>query len=160
MAKTKKISNEKTTVSVKEAVNAYSLLMPTEEMRMPPFNITQLKKEDMFAVLYATEALKPHAEKFNGFMRDVRKRLEPENWKDVLERRERLDSLPEDEKEETVKAISEYNKAVDECIEDELGKNVELDSYRHISDDSFATLVNGNSHLGLAAVMLLRKILA
>lgn len=150
------------TIKVGDAVKAYNTLTLEASENKPCFCILDLKNEDMFKVLYASDALKPIAEAFNGFTKDALKRLRPEGYDKIEEKQQRFDDLTDEEKIEVNKAVGEYNRKFSECINGEAEREVEVRAYQHLSKEVFADLMKSNKELklGISTIRLLQDVLA
>ncbi|MDE6022323.1 MAG: hypothetical protein K2G13_02360 [Muribaculaceae bacterium] len=149
----KEKKEKKTTVKVKikvdKIVAAYDLLNTRSNKRsgVIGFKLSGLDTKDMFKVINIIRVLKPIAEAFHDFQRDAGERLKPDNWDEILEKKERMDKLPPAEQAEVDNAIAEFNKKGAECVQAELDKEVELEPYEHLGKDAFGILVKDNGHL-------------
>lgn len=147
---TKKDESKKTvTIKVGDAVSVYNT--------MKGLNIRSLKKEDMFSVLRAANALKPVAESFSGFLKDAQDRLKPEGFDRIVEKSRNFDALPDDEKKEVNKAAQAYQKDVDDCVKTELDKETEVAQFARLSEDAIAGIASSND-LDVASIMLLQEV--
>lgn len=141
----------KTTIKVSDAVRAYNALKD--------LGIVKLKKEDMFAVLRAANAIKPVAKAFEDFVKDVQERLRPEGFSEITEKAQKFDSLTPEEQAEVNNVIGEYQKSVNECVIEEQEKEKEVDAYRRLNEDAFGDLIQSNEKLTVDDILLLQKIL-
>lgn len=118
------------------------------------------KKEDMFIILNAANALKPVAKAFDDFVEDVQKRLKPEGFDAIQEKSQRFDKLSDDEKREVNKVLQAYQKDVNDCVKDDLQKEVLASEFKHLSEASFVELIKMNKTLELQTLMVLQTIIA
>lgn len=86
-----------------------------------------LDKEVAFAVLRASNALRGTAKDFEEFISDARERLKPEGFDDRVAEGQRFDSLPEERRKALNKFFECYEQNVQECVAEELKKEVTLD---------------------------------
>lgn len=132
--KAEKVAKKKMKTS--EAVSLYNILKGLK--------IGKLPKEGQFKVLRAAKAFKPGAAAFEDFLSDVRERLKPEGFDEVIEKSQRFKELPEDEKAAVNDAIGKYNKNVEECVKTELDKEIEVDPVEPLGEDSLSILAEVN----------------
>lgn len=152
MAKRTDTTKTKITIKTDVAVKAYNTVKG--------LNIMKLKKEDMFNVLRAANALKPIVTAFEDFVKDAQERLKPENFDELQQKAKDFDSLPAEEKAAVNKAFEEYNKNVNECVSSELEKEKEIEDYTHLSQDTLGEIVVSNDKLTVETILLLQTVLA
>lgn len=134
-----------------EVVGVYNVLKSLK--------ISKLKKEDQFAVIRAARALKPVATAFDDFIKDAQERLRPVGFDAVDEKRGRFEHLTAAEKEEVTAAVHSYNKDVNDCVQTEADREVEVGDFTRVSDDVIAGLVAGNEGLDIETVMILQDVI-
>lgn len=157
-----KKKNQNETINTGKAVRAYKLLTAATTDQKEGFKLSaELETQDIFRVLRIANALKPIATAFIDFQKDAQEKLKPENWdKEVVPKLQKFSELTEEEKIAVNSAIIDYNGKVSECVSTEVEKDKPIDSYEHVSEDSFAKLVKANQHLlDLNDVVLLQEIL-
>jgi len=144
-------TKETTTVKVSDAVAVYNTLASLK--------VTKLKKEDMFLVLRAANALKPVATAFEGFVKDAQERLKPEGWDAITEKNNKFKELSDTEKAEVNKAIAAYNKDVTDCVQTELDREAKINSFTHLGEEAIGDIVAANDSLDVAAIMRLQSVI-
>ena len=154
------METEKVTVKADKIVAAYQILTSPKTQEKPGIVISSLDTSDIFKVVRATNAFKAVAVAFEDFRRDAAERLRPENWDEIVEKANRFKELSDEDKIAVNKAISDYNRQIDECVASELEKDKEIDAYEHLSEDALGTLIKSNGHvLDVPAILLLNEIL-
>lgn len=148
----KENKTQNTIIKVSDAVRAYNTLKD--------LNIMKLKKEDMFTVLKAANALKPVTKAFEDFAKDVQERLKPEGFAEITEKAQKFDTLSDDEKREVNKIYADYNKTVNDCLIEEQEKEKEVEQYKHLSQDALGELIASNDKLTVETILLLQTVLA
>lgn len=142
--------NGKKTMRVGDIVNAYNVLKTLK--------IAKLPREDQFAVLRASRALKPVATAFDDFVNDARERLKPEDFDSIVEKSQRFDSLPEEEKVRVNMAARAYQNDVDECVREEYEKAVDVDAFDSLSEEAISGIATGNDTLDVQTLLLLESL--
>lgn len=145
------MEKEVKTMKTSEIVGVYNVLKSLK--------ISKLKKEDQFAVIRAARALKPVATAFDDFIKDAQERLRPAGFDAVDEKRGRFEQLTAAEKEEVTAAVHSYNKDVNDCVQTEADREVEVGDFTRVSDDVIAGLVAGNEGLDIETVMILQDVI-
>lgn len=145
------MEKEVKTMKTSEVVGVYNVLKSLK--------ISKLKKEDQFAVIRAARALKPVATAFDDFIKDAQERLRPVGFDAVDEKRGRFEHLTAAEKEEVTAAVHSYNKDVNDCVQTEADREVEVGDFTRVSDDVIAGLVAGNEGLDIETVMILQDVI-
>lgn len=145
------MEKEVKTMKTSEVVGVYNVLKSLK--------ISKLKKEDQFAVIRAARALKPVATAFDDFIKDAQERLRPVGFDAVDEKRGRFEQLTAAEKEEVTAAVHSYNKDVNDCVQTEADREVEVGDFTRVSDDVIAGLVAGNEDLDIETVMILQDVI-
>lgn len=121
--------------------------------------ISKLKKEDQFTVIRAARALKPVATAFNDFIKDAQEKLRPGGFDAIEEKRAHFEQLTAAEKEEVAAAVNAYNKDINDCVQSEADREVDIDSFTRVSDDVISCLVTENTDLDIETVMLLQDVI-
>lgn len=110
--------------------------------------------------------LKPEADAFTAFRETAVNKLTEEHpdFNERLQKaqdyekavKEKATELPmtEQEYKDFVKEVTEFNKAVDSTIKEELEKEVDV-KYDRLSDEGFAGLCDSNDFTGEQAIMLM-----
>lgn len=119
--------------------------------------LTKMANADKFAVINAMRVFRPVAEAFDKFKADAREKLKPENFEAMQEQAKRYDELTEAERVDFTVAYNDYERAVKECVTDELRKEVEVD-YQTISEEAFGALLDSND-FNLVTTMALQDAL-
>lgn len=138
----------KRTIKVKDAVRVYNVVKAMK--------LTDVKKDDRIAVLKVTRALKAVAGPFDDFVRDAQERLRPEGFDEVLEKARRWDGLTPEEKEAVNAAITGYNKELEECVNPEGEKEVEIEGFEPLSDDTLAAIPSSNADIDADTLLLIQ----
>lgn len=126
------------------AVAAYRLLNTAKTTRLEP--------ADHILVIRALRPLKKVATEWDDFTQEAVKRLRPEGYDATERKMTELRALPAAEQEEAVrtdeaqaaiKAERDYSKAIEDCLKDELAKEVELD-LAPLGDETLGRLLASN----------------
>lgn len=112
-------------------------------LSQPSTKFTKMANADKFAVIKAMRVFRPVAEAFDKFKADAREKLKPENFEVMQEQAKRYDELTEAERVDFTVAYNDYERAVNDCVTDELRKEVEVD-YQTISEEAFGALLESN----------------
>ena len=110
--------------------------------------LTKLEDSDKYKVIKILRKLKPVAESFEVYKEDALKRLQPENWEEILPKYSQLRSgnageLTEEEIKEVSIAVFNYDRKVNECIAEELALEVDIDMPM-LSEAAFEKLLASN----------------
>lgn len=144
------MAEKKKTIKTADAVSVYNVLKG--------LHISKLVKEDQFAVLRAARALKPIAVAFEDFVKDAQGRLKPENFAKMEERRERFETLSDDEKRELNRFYLSYQKDVDDCVRPELESEKEIDVFSPLSEEALSGIASANENLDVQTLMLIEDV--
>ena len=93
--------------------------------------VTKLEESEVVKVVKARKAMRPFAEEYDAFLKDVQEKFKPENFDEI----QKWKDLSDEEKIATNKALAEYQKKVNDAVEAELDKDVEV-SVEKLSESS------------------------
>ena len=124
-----------------EIVSTYKLLSDAK--------LTKMESGDKFKVIKIMRAMKPIAEEWDSFLKTVDEKLKKENHDSIIEKAQKWQqegdktSLTNEEKIEINKYLFEFQNEKEECIREELDKEVSLD-FEKLNESSFEKLVDSN----------------
>lgn len=108
--------------------------------------LTKLDDDDKFRVIKACRTMKPIVDELKEFGVDARKKLADENHDkmvDVFNDWRKDMQEPTDEQKSAIEYVNEYTKKVNECLSDELNKDVES-TWEKLSEDGLKKFVASN----------------
>lgn len=132
--------------TIKQVVEAYKLLGEAK--------VTKLEDGEVVKVVKARKAMRPIADEYESFLKDVQEKFKSENWDDVQKKVQQWQqegektTLTEAERIEVNKALVDYSKKVDSAIKDELAKEVELNVEKLKEDSATKMLVENSWEVG------------
>ena len=141
--------------TTEKAVIAFNILYGDAHRggKNPGVKLGKMKDGDKFNMMKVMKELKPVATDYFDFMKDSSERLRPEGFEEIQTKLQSEEELTPDEK----KVWEEYNKKVQQCVEDELKKEVEF-TFQPLSEEGFKGLLSSND-LTLAEIMAIGEIL-
>lgn len=128
-------------MKLKQIVAAYKVLGEAK--------VTKLDEKEVIKVVKARKAMRPHADEYEAFLKDVQEKFKPENWDDVQSKVQKWQqegestTLTEAERTQVNKVLIEYQKKVETAVKEELEKEVEL-SIDKLSEESATKLLVEN----------------
>lgn len=111
--------------------------------------VQKLDEKEVIKVVKARKAMRPHADEYEAFLKDVQEKFKPENWDEVQTKVQKWQqegentTLSETERAEINKALIDYQKKVETTVKEELEKEVEL-SIDKLSEESATKLLVEN----------------
>ena len=135
----------KKTIKTRQAVTAYNVAKNLK--------LGKVERDDVFALLRATNALKSSATGYEDFVKDTQERLKPEDFDKIAAKYQAKEEL-------TAKgqaAVEKYNKDVTDCVEAELEKTVEIE-FEPLREDGLYALAAANEGLTVEAVALMQEV--
>lgn len=107
--------------------------------------LTKLEDSDKFVVIKACKVMKPIVEDLQGFEQDVKKKLAADDHDKMVEvfnewRKELKE--PTEEQKKAIEYVTDYTNKVNECLSEELNKEVE--EWEKLSEDSLKKFVASN----------------
>lgn len=107
--------------------------------------LTKLEDSDKFVVIKACKVMKPIVEDLQGFEQDVKKKLVADDHDKIVEvfnewRKELKE--PTEEQKKAIEYVTDYTNKVNECLSEELNKEVE--EWEKLSEDSLKKFVASN----------------
>lgn len=127
--------------TVKQIVAAYNALGDAK--------LTKLDDAEKSKVVKARKAMRPIADEYEAFLKDVQEKFKPENWDEIQEKIQQWQkegektTLTEEERIELNKAIIGYQNGVDKAVKEELEKEVEL-NFDKLSEDSDVKIMSAS----------------
>lgn len=88
--------------------------------------VTKLSDADVVKIVKARKAMRPIADDFKAFLKDLEEKFKPEDWDKVQEKMQKWSELSKEEKLACDKVIIAYQKKLDEALIEEQEKDVEL----------------------------------
>lgn len=128
-------------MKLKQIVAAYKVLGEAK--------VTKLDEKEVIKVVKARKAMRPHADEYEAFLKDVQEKFKPENWDDVQSKVQKWQqegestTLTEAERTQVNKVLIEYQKKVETAVKEELEKELEL-SIDKLSEESATKLLVEN----------------
>lgn len=101
--------------------------------------ISKMEDTEKFALIKAVKHLKKVGTDFDDFLKDAQERLKPEDFDKIAAKYQSKDELTADE----TAALNKYNKDVNECVQGELDKEVELD-FEPLSEEALGRFIASN----------------
>lgn len=111
---------------------------------------TSLEMKEIIKIVKARKAMRPYAEEFESFLKDVQEKFKPENWDEVQVKVQQWQqegektTLTENEREEVSITAIAYKKSIDEALREELEKEVDL-NFERLDEETGAKLISGNA---------------
>ena len=103
--------------------------------------LTKLADADKYTVIKILRKLRPTAEKFEEDKKEAQEKLKPENWDEIVEKANLL--RKENNSNRLTADEVEYFVKVNECLGEELEKEVEID-IPTINEEAFEKLMASN----------------
>lgn len=121
-----------------DILNAYGLVNEAK--------LTKLDDIAKFKVIKACKVMRPIVEDFQGFEQDAKKKLAADDHDKMVEvfnewRKELKE--PNDEQKEAIKYVNKYTNNVNECLYEELNKDVEA-TWEKLSEEGLKKFVASN----------------
>lgn len=132
--------------TVKQIVEAYKLLGEAK--------VTKLEDGEVVKVVKARKAMRPIADDYESFLKDVQEKFKPEHWDEIQKKVQQWQqegektTLTEAERIEINKVLVEYSKKVDSAIKEELAKEVEVNIEKLKEDSATKMLVENGWEVG------------
>lgn len=126
--------------------------------------ITKMEDADKFTTIKAMKVLVPIANEYDGFLTLTRDKLKPENFDEMQAKAQKWQSegenttLTETERIEINKFFTDYQQSIEECIKEEVAKEIELD-YNPLPEDAFMQLAASNPDWDLRQIMAVEEVL-
>lgn len=138
----------KKTITVEFAIAAFNNLRTAK--------VGKMKDSEKFTVAKALRSLRPIAKSFNDLTEDIREKFKPENFDDLVKKTGE-EGRGSAEQDEALRELNRYNKSVNDCINQEIEKEVEID-IEPLSEEALGRLVASND-FNLETIMALRDVL-
>lgn len=128
-------------MKVKSIVEAYELLGNAKT--------TNLEDSDKGKILKARKAMRPIADEFEAFLKDVQEMFKPEGWEETQKKLAQWQqegektTLSEEERIAINKALISYQSAIDKTVWAEIDKEVEIEIEK-LSEGSDIKLMSAN----------------
>lgn len=101
--------------------------------------LTKMETPERFALICKTRQLKKVSEDFDGLLKDTQEKLKPEGFDAIAEKVQgRKETTPEE-----AAAWKKYQKDINDCVDTELKKEVEIE-IEPLSSESFERFVESN----------------
>ncbi len=144
-------------------VDAYNLLDSRSDQitGRPGFKLSVLDADEIFIVLRALSVMEPIVDAFNSFREKAKQNLKPKHWDDLLNMaRKDLRAMSKEDKHDLKILDIQYAALVEESCRPEREKDWEIDSYEHLSEESFGMLIKENLHLlDVHDIRILREVI-
>lgn len=105
--------------------------------------VTKLEESEVIKVVKARKAMRPFAEEYDAFLKDVQEKFKPENFDEIQSNVQKWKDLSDEEKIATNKTLAEYQKKVNDAVEAELNKVVEV-SVEKLNENSATKILLEN----------------
>lgn len=119
--------------------------------------INKLSASDRVKMVKIYQALKKESEDFNSLLDEAQKRLKPDGF-DGLNNKSQQGTISEAEKKEYDKKLYEYQQLVNQVVQDEVTKDIEI-TFDKLNEDGFYTLIESNGDLTLSQINLLQQVI-
>ena len=126
---------------VKNIVEAYKVLGEAK--------VTKLEESEVIKVVKARKAMRPVADDFEAFLKDVQEKFKPENWESIQEKVAQWQkegentTLTEEERIEINKTLASYQNSINKAVNDELEREVEIE-IESLKEESAIKLLTEN----------------
>lgn len=126
---------------VKNIVEAYKVLGEAK--------VTKLEESEVIKVVKARKAMRPIADDFESFLKDVQEKFKPENWESIQkkvaqwQKEGETTSLTEEERIEINKTLASYQNSINKALNDELEREVEI-NIETLKEESATKLLTEN----------------
>lgn len=104
-----------------------------------PAKLTKMENTERFALILAIRQLKKVNADFEDFLKDAQERLKPEDFDKIVSKVQAREELTPEESA----IINKYNRDVEDCVKDELDKEVEL-TFEPLSEDALGRFIASN----------------
>lgn len=121
-------------------------------------NISKLERDKQFAILRTARALKATTTALNDFVKDAQERLKPDGFDEIEKKRQRFSTLSDSERMQVNAAIIAYNKSIDDCVQPEADKLVEID-FDRVGEDVIAAIASVGDNLDVETLMLIEDVI-
>ncbi len=119
------------TAKTNDIVAAFRLINPAK--------LSKMESAERFPLILAIRQLKKVATDFDDFLKDVQERLKPEAFDAIAAKVQSQKELSKAESD----AWTKYQKDIQDCLHDELEKQVDLD-FKPLSEDAIAHFIDSN----------------
>ena len=145
--------------TVKKVTDAYAFLDKAK--------YTKMEAADRRKLIKGIYRMKKVSAEYNDFRNDALKRLRPDNAEEMatllseldrMKPEEQMNALSQQKYADALRANAEFNKAVGECLGEELEKEVELD-FLPLTEEAFDRLLDSNPEWSVGQAMLAEEIL-
>lgn len=126
---------------VKNIVEAYKVLGEAK--------VTKLEESEVIKVVKARKTMRPVADDFEAFLKDVQEKFKPENWESIQEKVAQWQkegentTLTEEERIEINKTLASYQNSINKAVNDELEREVEIE-IESLKEESAIKLLTEN----------------
>lgn len=101
--------------------------------------LAKMEDAEKFALIKIVRQLKKVGTDFDDFLKDAQERLKPEKFDEIVGKLQSKEDLTTEEQN----ALNKYNKNVQDCLKDELEKEVELD-FEPLSEEAIGRFISSN----------------
>lgn len=128
-------------MKIKSIVEAYKVLGEAK--------VTKLEESEVIKVVKARKVMRPIADEFEAFLKDVQEKFKPEGWEDVQKKLAKWQqegektTLSEEDRIAINKALITYQSAINKAVNEELEREVEL-SIEKLKEESATKLLTEN----------------
>ena len=111
--------------------------------------VQTLAEKEVIKVIKARKTMRPHADEYEAFLKDVQEKFKPEDWDDLQKKvqqwREEGEktTLTKEEQMEINKKMVDYQKKVEAVVKEELEKEIKLE-IEPLSEESHVKLLIEN----------------
>lgn len=129
-------------VKIKNIVSAYKTL--------GEIKTAKLEEAEIVKILKARKAMRPFAEEFDAFLKDVQEKFKPANWDELQQKiaqwqqDDKNTTLTNEEKIEINKVLARYQNSINSVINDEFEREVEI-SIETLKEESIVKLLTENN---------------
>lgn len=105
--------------------------------------VTKLEPSEVFKIVKARKAMRPHAESYEAFLKDCQEKFKPDMWDEIQAKAQKWDELSDLEKKGVNTVLTEYHSKINEAVLEELEKEVEL-TVEKLNEDSITKILQEN----------------
>ena len=111
--------------------------------------VQTLAEKEVIKVIKARKAMRPHADEYEAFLKDVQEKFKPEDWDDLQKKVQQWQeegektTLTKEEQIEINKKMVDYQKKVEAVVKEELEKEIKLE-IEPLNEESYVKLLIEN----------------
>lgn len=116
--------------------------------------------KERHTILRAMRIFKPIAEDFEGFIKTCQEKLKDEDVQKVEEKAKNWANLSEEERVQVNNIWNGYQKSIEDCVGEELRKEIELTPYDRLTEDGFNQLLDANQDWTVNQILVIESLLS